>query len=111
MTTARDILKTVTGADKRFAHSLAQKPEPPGEEPDPALIRAVERIRKAAEQGFAHAQFSIAERICLGKGVKVDELNSIEWLTRAPIRSSPTTRGATPSSTRTWGESGKSSTS
>jgi len=45
--------------------------------------RAVDWYTKAAEQGFAKAQFNLGRLYVLGKGVERDDAHGIEWQTKA----------------------------
>lgn len=49
-------------------------------------VKSIEWTRKAAEQGYANAQFSIAMRYFYGRGVPKEAGEAIKWLVKLPIK-------------------------
>lgn len=48
--------------------------------------RAVKLYRKAAEQGYADAQFALGRCYAMGKGVDMDVKNAVHWCRRAAMQ-------------------------
>ena len=67
--TIREELKNATGEEKF----------------NPAIAKTAERMQKMSEEGYAHAQFSLAEMYLTGEGVKKDQAKAVELLNRAAI--------------------------
>jgi TPR repeat protein len=69
-------------ADDRLR--VAVTPRPPNiEVPEPARVKTLERLNKAASRGISHAQCNLAGKYLRGEDVPEDLSKAQKWLTKA----------------------------
>lgn len=68
---------------KSLRESLTQQNGAP--KSSPALEQSAKRMEERAEEGYAHAQFTLAEMYLTGEGVPRDEKKAVTLLNRAAI--------------------------
>lgn len=66
------MLQTMPGLDSTLAAAMANPNAVPVLPPNPRREQVVARMRKAASQGYAHAQYGVARRELIGQGVPRD---------------------------------------
>ncbi|MFN0042335.1 MAG: ankyrin repeat domain-containing protein [Alphaproteobacteria bacterium] len=79
----RLLVNQMPGVDSDIAAAITTPESVPQLPPTPRRQQVVERIRKAAERGAAHAQYGLARRELLGQGVPRDPAHAVEMLERA----------------------------
>lgn len=66
------MLQTMPGLDSTLAAAMANPESVPVLPPTPRREQVVARMKKAANQGYAHAQYGVARRELIGQGVPRD---------------------------------------
>jgi hypothetical protein len=53
---------------------------------NPAIAKSAERMQRMSEEGYAHAQFSLAEMYLTGEGVQRDPKKAVSLINKAALR-------------------------
>lgn len=78
----RNLVVEVLRGDARMRRAVTPQTEP-SNIPEQARDRTLARLNKAAQAGFAHAQYNLAGKYLRGEDVPKDTANAQKWLTRA----------------------------
>lgn len=78
----RKLIVDVLNGDARIRRALTQQPDA-ADIPELARTRTLERLNKAAQAGFPHAQYNLAGRFLRGETVPRDMAVAQKWLSRA----------------------------
>lgn len=77
------MLQTLPGLDSTLAASIASPESVPVLPPTPRREQVIARMQKAANQGYAYAQYGVARRELIGQGVPRDPKAAADLLERA----------------------------
>ena len=77
------MLQTMPGLDNTLAAAMAHPDTTPVLPPTPRREQVVARMQKAADRGYAHAQYGVARRELIGQGVPRDPRAAANLLERA----------------------------
>lgn len=84
------MLQTMPGLDGTLAAAMANPEAVPVSPPTPRREKVIARMQKAADQGFAYAQYGVARRELIGQGVARDPKAAADMLERAARQGYPT---------------------
>lgn len=84
----REVIDNMLAADERLRGAVTPR-EAHIEIPEQARLRSLERLRKAADAGFANAQYNLAGKYLRGEDVPRDVATAREWVRRAAEQSYP----------------------
>ena len=78
----RDLVVKLLGSDDRLRQAVTPRP---GSVPVPEQARQKtrDRLEKAANAGFSHAQYNLAGKFLRGEDVPVDRAQALKWISRA----------------------------
>ena len=77
------MLQTMPGLDPTLAAGMANPNAPPVSPPTPRREQVIARMQKAADRGYAHAQYGVARRELIGQGVPRNPKAAADLLERA----------------------------
>ncbi|MCX7355142.1 MAG: ankyrin repeat domain-containing protein [Alphaproteobacteria bacterium] len=83
------MLQTMPGLDGTLAAAMANPEAVPVSPPTPRREQVIARMQKAANQGFAYAQYGVARRELIGQGVARDPKAAADMLERAARQGYP----------------------
>lgn len=84
------MLQTMPGLDATLAAAMANPEAVPVSPPTPRRQEVIARMQKAANEGFAYAQYGVARRELIGQGVARDPKAAADMLERAARQGYPT---------------------
>lgn len=77
------MLQTMPGLDSTLAAAMAHPNTAPVSPPTPRREQVIARMQKAADRGYAHAQYGVARRELIGQGVPRNPEAAADLLERA----------------------------
>ena len=78
----QDLVEKMLASDRRLQQAVTPRPAS-ADIPEQARQKTMQRLQKAADAGFAHAQFNLARKFLHGEDVPKDQATAIKLLTRA----------------------------